>query len=98
MLVQQYKIQIFLCKKSTNEIIESLKDNVVQLKEINGSKIITMPILMDKKDIINLNYLNKVTKVVLSGIFVSDNGKEQEIKKEMIVKVKWNLNLEINLT
>lgn len=88
----------FSMQKSTNEIIESLKDNVVQLKEINGSKIITMPILMDKKDIINLNYLNKVTKVVLSGIFVSDNGKEQEIKKEMLVKVKWNLNVEINLT
>lgn len=39
----------FSMQKSTNEIIESLKDNVVQLKEINGSKIITMPILMDKK-------------------------------------------------
>ena len=88
----------FSIKNSENEIIKNIENNVLKLKEINSNQKITMPILMDKKDIINLNYLNKETKIVFSGIFVSDNGKEQKIEKEILVRVKWNLNTEINLT
>ena len=69
----------FSIKNSENEIIKNIENNVLKLKEINSNQKITMPILMDKKDIINLNYLNKETKIVFSGIFVSDNGKEQKI-------------------
>ena len=88
----------FSIKNSENEIIKNIENNVLKLKEINSNQKITMPILMDKKDIINLNYLNKETKIVFSGIFVSDNGKEQKIEKEILVRVKWNLNTEIKLT
>lgn len=88
----------FSLKNNNSKVIENIENNVLRLKEINNNQKISIPIVMDKKDVINLNYLNKETKVVFSGTFVSDNGKEQKLEKEILVRVKWNLNTEINLT
>ena len=88
----------FSLKNNNSKVIENIENNVLRLKEINNNQKISIPIVMDKKDVINLNYLNKETKVVFSGTFVSDNGKEQKVEKEILVRLKWNLNTEINLT
>ena len=88
----------FVMQSTNNELIEKLENNTIELKDINSTTNIEVPIVMEKKDVMNLAYLDKETKIVFSGTYVSDNGKESEIEKELNIKVKWNLNLDFNLS
>lgn len=81
-----------------NELISSVENNTINLKDINENKSFSTPINMNKQDLLNKDYLDKETKIKFSGTYVDYNGKTTEIKKEVIVKVKWNLNVDFDLS
>lgn len=87
----------FKMKAIDNELISNIENNTINLKDISTIKSFSIPINMDKTDLIKQELLNKETKITLSGTYVNDNGKTSEIKKEIYVKVKWNLNVDFNL-
>ena len=44
----------FSLKNNNSKVIENIENNVLRLKEINNNQKISIPIVMDKKDVINL--------------------------------------------
>lgn len=87
----------FIIQSINSELVSNIANNTINLKDISDIKSFSIPINMNKTDLINKNYLNKETKIVLSGTYINDNGKADEIKKEIYIKVKWNLNTDFDL-
>lgn len=78
----------FIIQSINSELVSNIANNTINLKDISDIKSFSIPINMNKTDLINKNYLNKETKIVLSGTYINDNGKADEIKKEIYIKVK----------
>lgn len=87
----------FIIQSINSELVSNIANNTINLKDISDTKSFSIPINMNKTDLINKNYLNRETKIVLSGTYINDNGKADEIKKEIYIKVKWNLNTDFDL-
>ena len=51
---------------------------------------ISIPVHFDKKDQIELNDLNKDSKVTLNAIYVNEKGKERKIEKSLTLHVEWS--------
>ena len=72
--------------------VQSLEDNVITLNKIDNSEEkldISIPIEYEMEDYINENKLANTAKVVFTGIYVDDEGKENEISKEVELTLAW---------
>lgn len=97
-------IQIFIKEPNfdmqtvENEIIKNIENNTITLNDINDGTILEIPLIMQKNDILKLEYLDKETTINMTATYVNDNGKNIDVKKELKVKLKWNLNTDFELT
>ena len=75
-------------KEIISENIESIDENIIKLKQINGgeSQQIKAKINVKKQDIYNLNLLNNETTIKLKGIYNSEKTEEIEVKGSLNVK------------
>jgi len=72
--------------------IQSLENNVLNLNKIDNSfeKLeISIPIEYEMEEYINEEKLCNTAKVVLSGIYVDENGKENDISEEIDLTLAW---------
>ena len=71
----------------------------IALNQINaGTEIeLQIPIELAKNEIYNIQNLNKNNKVVFTGIYVTEKGKEVEIEKEIFLNIAWDTNVSLML-
>ena len=81
-----------------NEAIKSIENNTINLSDINNATTLEIPLFMQKNDNLKLEYLDKETTVNMTATYVNNNGKNIEVKKELKIRLKWNLNTDFELT
>ena len=77
------------------EHVQNLEDNILELNKIDYSSDalgISVPIEYKMEEYINEAKLNSTTKVILSGIYIDDDGEENEISKEIELTLAWKDN------
>lgn len=76
-----------------NSIIQSINEqsNTVVLNKIDNGKeqVIEIPIELNYSEEILLSELSRESKAIFTGIYVDKDGKENEIEKEITVKLSW---------
>ena len=75
-----------------NSNVQSLEDNVLTFNKIDNSsdKIeVLIPIEYENEEYINEEKLCSTSNVIISGIYVDDEGKENEISKEVELTLAW---------
>lgn len=77
---------------ATNENIKEINGNEITLNEIKAGQVanVSIPVHFDKKDQIELNDLNKDSKVTLNAVYVNEKGKERKIEKNLTLHVEWS--------
>ena len=88
----------FVMQNVQDENVQKLENNTVSIKDVTTEKTISIPVTMDKKDSISLDYIDRETKVNLVATYIDNNGKERNIKKEITIKAKWNLHTTFSIT
>ena len=80
-----------------SEIIGSKAENTFYLKQITyGTEaILEIPIGLNIQDTFNIEDINKNSKVKLTGTYITPEGNEIEINKEVILNVGWEGNSKI---
>lgn len=70
--------------------------NQIILNQINkGTEVeLEIPIEIAKNEIYNIQKLNNNNKVLFTGTYVTEKGKEIEIEKEIYLGLKWDANVE----
>ena len=88
----------FSVNTENNTEISAVSENVISVNDITSTKDIQIPIEMPIKDTMTLEDLEKETKVTLQATYINNNAKEINITKELVLRLKWNLATEINLS
>jgi len=88
-------------QEDLGEIIQNIdydKKEIV-LNQINaGTEIIfEIPIEMARNEVFNIQNLNKNNKVVFTGTYVTEKGKEISIEKEIVLNIEWRASADIVL-
>jgi len=73
--------------------------NEILLNQVNsGTEVeLEIPIEIAKKDMFNIQNLNKNNKVLFTGTYVTQKGKEIEIEKEIYLNINWNTDTDLIL-
>lgn len=87
----------FGMQKIENEKIKLMENNSINLNDVNNNTILEIPLNMQKNDNLKLEYLDKETTIIMTATYVNDNGKNIEVKKELKIRLKWNLNTDFEL-
>ena len=84
----------------TSEIMQKIEENKITLKQINyGTEaIVDMPIGIEIGNEFILENINKESSLVLKGIYITEEGEEIEIEKEIKINVIWTSQSEVKLT
>ena len=77
--------QIFTIKEISNPIIQSFKNGVIKLNNIDAKDEYELEIPLEiKKDTeVNVDVLKNGTKVKLSGTYVDENANEEKVEREV---------------
>lgn len=75
------------------------ENNAVILNQIDSNEDVTieLPITLEHMDSINVSEFSKNTEAHLTGVYVDNNGKEHNIKKEISLMLNWTANAEPEL-
>ena len=84
----------------TSEIMQKIEENKITLKQINyGTEaIVDMPIGIEIGNEFILENINKESSLVLKGIYITEEGEEIEIEKEIKINVIWTSQNELTVT
>lgn len=77
------------------EYVQNLEGNILELNKIDYSSDaieISIPIKYYNEEYISETKLNSTAKVILSGIYIDDEGEENEISKEVELTLAWEDN------
>jgi len=90
--------------KAQDEAVSTIQNIDYEKKEITLNQInagteieLQIPIEMSKNEIYNIQNLNKNNKVIFTGTYVTEKGKEVDIEKEIILNIAWDTSVEISL-
>ena len=82
-----------------SEILQGATNNKLTLRQIdtntNVNLILTINKILEEK--MDINNLDRNSKVVLKGIYVDNNGEEQNIEKEILLNVKLTGKYDVEL-
>ena len=83
-----------------SSVIASKTENGFKLRQINyGTEaVLEIPIAMEQKENFEIANVSKNSKVVLKGTYVANDGKENEIKKEVELNITWEGTSKVELT
>lgn len=86
--------------KINEESIQKIKENQIQLKQINSNQEITIevPIYMKEQTKVAQDNFDKVSKVILKGTYVNAEGKEIAIEKEVSNQITWKKEASAEIT
>lgn len=87
-------------KLEASEIMQKIESNSIQLKQINyGTEaIVDLPIALEIEDEFVLEKINQESSLILKGTYVTGNGEEIAIEKEIKLNMIWTSQNKINLT
>ena len=87
-------------KLEASEIMQKIENNIIHLKQINyGTEaIVDLPIALEIEDEFLLEKINQESSLILKGTYVTENGEEVQIEKEIKLNVIWTSQNKINLT
>lgn len=73
------------------EGVQSIEDNVITLQQIasNNELKINLPIKYKNEAFVNENKFSNDCVVKFSGIYVDDDGEENEVSRDLNLKVSW---------
>ena len=80
--------------------VQSIEDNTISLQQINNSEediYFTLPIQYRNELYVNEEKLSKDFSVVFSGVYVDNDGKENEVSKEVKLNVSWKDEREVRV-
>lgn len=82
-----------------SEIMEKIENNKIILKQINyGTEaIVDLPILLDINNEFKKGDINKQSSLTLNGIYVTSDGREVNIKKEIKISLGWTGSINANV-
>lgn len=82
-----------------SEIMEKIEENKIILKQINyGTEaIVDLPILLEINNEFEKNNVNKQSSLILRGTYVTKDGKEVEIEKEIKISLGWTDSTNVKL-
>lgn len=84
--------------ESTN--FAKINENTIELNQINSQEQInvSLPISFEKSDLMEANYFERDSKVLLNATFVNENGEEEQLSKDINLHLKWNIDVEGKIT
>ncbi len=97
---EQGDVQEQVSSEDEKEYVQSVEDNTLFLKQINSSSDtvkIEVPIEYKNEKYVNEENLSKDFLVVLSGVYIDNEGKEFEISKEEKLNLSWTNEREIKV-
>ncbi len=79
-----------------NTNFQKINDNTIELNQINSQEQIniSLPISFEKNDVMDSSYFERDSKVKLNATYVKDNGKQEQITKEINLHLKWDAEVE----
>ncbi len=82
------------------EGVQSIEDNVVSLYQIssNNELKIDLPIKYKNETFVNENKFSNDCLVKFSGIYVDDDGEENEVSREYTLRVSWKDEREVRVS
>ena len=87
-------------KEEMDLYVQSIEDNTVYLQQINSSEdniYFTLPIEYKNELYVNEEKLSKELLVVLTGVYIDNEGEENEISKEVRLKLSWKDEREVRI-
>lgn len=86
--------------QTDSDKVAKIENNAITLNQINASEdtVIELPFIFKHGTTVNLNQFDKTSSVKFTAIYVDNNGKENNIKKEIKLGLKWTANVEEELT
>lgn len=91
-----------ISKNFQNDFIQSidLENNKIIFKQLNNGSDITIevPIVILNAEKVDKDYFAKETKTVFTGKYIDGAGKEKQISKEIVNKLSWHgeVDVEVN--
>ena len=78
-----------------SENVKQVQKNKIEFNQINAGKniLIGVPIQTITTDYIHNKDFDKENKISFYGIYVTKEGKEVEIKKDIILRLQWGANI-----
>lgn len=82
------------------EGVQSIEDNVVTLQQVNSNNELkfNLPIEYKNESFVNENKFSNDCLVKITGIYVDDDGEENEISKEYTLNVSWKDEREVRVS
>ncbi len=87
-------------KEEQDAYVQQFEDNTVLLQQINNSEEtvkISLPIEYKNEQFVNEENFSKDFLVVFTGIYVDDEGEENQISKETTLNVSWKDDREVRV-
>lgn len=87
-------------KEELDNYVQSVEDNIITMQQINNSKDsveLTVPIQYKNESFVNEENLSKDFLVVLTGVYIDEKGKENQIAKKTTLNVSWEDNREVKV-
>ena len=89
-----------LIDERNSDKVAKIENNTVTLNQINADENVTidLPFMFEQNQTINLEQLDKISNSKFTAIYVDENGKEHNIKKDINLELKWTADAEATLT
>ena len=83
-----------------NEKIDSISENEIKLKPVNqGEEVkIELPIEFEKSDLINKDYFNKDSKVILEATLIDEEGNTKDVTETVENHLEWTSDVELTIS
>lgn len=94
---QEQALNYKLTKTDLDEIIQKIEENKIELKQIDSAKFFSIPIGASLDRLLDIYKLNQISKAVLKGTHINEQGKEIEIEQEVELNLGWEANVELDI-
>ncbi len=83
-----------------NNDVEKIDDNTFEIGQINNDESIkfSIPIEFEKSELMDTDYFEKESNINLNATYINENGKEENISKIISNNLKWDKEVEGNIS
>ena len=83
-----------------SDIIQGFSKNILSLKQINAvyNQPIEIPISFMQEEYVKLSKLDQTSSVIIRGTYVTNEGKEVLIEKEVTLRLSWKEKKEVTVS
>lgn len=93
-----FKLSDDISDQTEIQSIDTNNSTIYLNKVSKENSQIEVPIYFQKQELFDTSYLDRESKVTLSGTYLDENGKEREINSEVIIRLKWKSDINVKLS